>query len=77
MPQAIELLYNVSPISVWILFMVYNWLHSQINIYALLTALFSLDYRILLVLLNIAGLYMFLRHARIDFTLRVTMNNAE
>ena len=34
----------------------------------------TLDYRAVLILVNVFGLYVFLRHARIDFTLRLTMN---
>jgi hypothetical protein len=36
--------------------------------------IYSLDYRAVLILVNVFGLYVFLRHARIDFTLRLTMN---
>lgn len=34
----------------------------------------SLDYRAVLILMNLFGLYLFLRHVRFDFTLRLTMN---
>ena len=37
-------------------------------------SLHSLDYRAVLILVNVFGLYLFLRHVRIDFTLRLTMN---
>lgn len=73
MPVNIEYI-NISPLYVWILFMTYNWLHSTFNFYAILNAIFSLDYRILLIMINIVGFYFFLRHARIDFTLHLIMN---
>jgi hypothetical protein len=65
---------NISPIHVWLLFITYNWMHSTFNVYAILNSIFSLDYRILLIMINVAGIYFFLRHARIDFTLRLIMN---
>ena len=73
MPVNLEYI-NISPLYVWILFMTYNWLHSTFNFYALMNAIFSLDYRMLLVILNVVGIYFFLRHVRIDFTLRLVMN---
>jgi hypothetical protein len=47
---------------------------KEFNLYGILNALFSVDYRVLLIGLNMIGLYLFLRHARIDFTMRITMN---
>jgi hypothetical protein len=54
--------------------MTYNWLHSTFNTYTILNAVWALDYRILLVMVNGIGIYLFLKYARIDFTLRLVMN---
>lgn len=78
MPVDID--YYVSPFLVWCVFMVYNLLHATIGVlnpYGLLHVIFSLDYRILLIGMNMIGLYLFLRHVRIDFTLRMVMNHRE
>jgi hypothetical protein len=78
MPLAANVAYNnVSPLYVWIAFMIYNWFQTNISIYALLNTLFSMDYRLLLIAMNFIGLYIFLRNARIDFTIRVRMNDVE
>lgn len=68
---------HASPFYVWCIFMLYNWFQSNFGLYGLLNAVLSLDYRILLILLNAIGLYMFLRHVRIDFTVRMAMNMNE
>jgi len=73
----VDLDYQMSPLHILGIFFIYNLFHAGIgafNYYGLLHALFSLDYRILLIGMNIIGLYLFLRHARIDFTLKITMN---
>jgi len=48
---------------------------KEFNLYGILNALFSVDYRVLLIALNALGLYLFLRHARINFTMRIAMNH--
>jgi len=76
MPVDID--YNMSPLHIWFAFLVYNLFTATIrefNFYGILHAMFSVDYRILLIVLNVIGLYLFLRHARIDFAIRITMNN--
>lgn len=76
MPQA-DINYHMSPLYIWFIFLLWNMLNasiSSIHFYGLLNTFFSLDYRILLIILNTIGLYLFLRHARIDFTIRVAMN---
>jgi hypothetical protein len=74
MPVDINYL-NVSPLYVWGMFMLYNWFQSRGGLYGFLNTIISLDYRVLLVTINVVGVYLFLRHARIDFTLRIAMNN--
>ena len=76
MPHA-DINYHMSPLYIWFIFLLWNTLNAtigSINFYGLLNAFFSLDYRIGLIVLNTIGLYLFLRHARIDFTIRVAMN---
>lgn len=76
MPVDID--YRISPLHIWCIFLVYNLLDANIGVfslYGILNAIFSLDYRILLIGLNMIGLYLFLRHARIDFTMRIAMNH--
>lgn len=76
MPVDID--YNVSPLHIWFVFVLYNIITASVrefNLYGLLNIFFSLDYRILLITLNMVGLYLFLRHARIDFTMRIAMNH--
>lgn len=72
--------YRMSPLHVWCVFMVYNLFSASIgvlNMHGLLHTIFSLDYRVLLIGMNMIGLYLFLRHVRIDFTLRMVMNHRE
>ena len=75
MPVDID--YRMSPLHIWCVFMVYNLISASIgvlNMHGLLNIIFSLDYRILLIGMNMIALYLFLRHARIDFTMRIIMN---
>jgi hypothetical protein len=65
---------NISPLYVWLAFVIYNWFQTNIGVYGLLNTIYSIDYRILLVTMNFMGLYLFLRYARIDFTIRIRMN---
>ena len=53
--------------------MLYNLLKPLIS-GVMSISIHSLDYRAALILMNMFGLYLFLRHVRIDFTLRLTMN---
>lgn len=53
--------------------MLYNMIKPLIS-GLISVSIYSLDYRAVLILVNVIGIYMFLRHARIDFTLRLTMN---
>ncbi len=76
MPHA-DINYHMSPLYFWFIFLLWNTLNASIgsiHFYGILNAFFSLDYRIGLIVLNTIGLYLFLRHARIDFTFRVAMN---
>ena len=66
--------HHASPFYVWIAFIIYNWFQTNIGLYTLLHSIVSIDYRLLLIAMNFIGLYIFLRHARIDFTIRVRMN---
>jgi hypothetical protein len=68
---------HITPFYVWIAFIIYNWFQTNIGLYTLIHSIVSMDYRLLLITLNLIGLYMFLRHARIDFTIRVRMNQGE
>lgn len=75
MPVDID--YRTSPLQIWFIFVLYNIITAsmkEFNLYGILNALFSVDYRVLLIGLNMIGLYLFLRHARIDFTMRIAMN---
>ena len=75
MPVDID--YRTSPLQIWFIFVLYNIITAnmrEFNLYGILNALFSLDYRMLLIGLNMIGLYLFLRHTRIDFTMRIAMN---
>jgi len=68
-----EMTYHLNPLYVWGVFMLYNMIKPLIS--GLISVyIYSLDYRAVLILVNVFGLYVFLRHARIDFTLRLTMN---
>jgi len=69
--------HNASPFYVWIAFMIYNLFQTNIGLYTLLHSIVSIDYRLLLIAMNFIGLYLFLRHARFDFTIRVRMNQDE
>ena len=76
MPVDID--YRTSPLQIWFIFILYNIITAsmkEFNLYGILNALFSVDYRVLLIGLNMIGLYLFLRHARIDFTMRIAMNH--
>ena len=76
MPVDID--YQMSPFHIWFIFVLYNIITSsmrEFNLYGILNALFSVDYRVLLIGLNAIGLYLFLRHARINFTMRIAMNH--
>lgn len=53
--------------------MLYNMIKPLIS-GVISESIYSLDYRAVLILVNVFGLYVFLRHVRIDFTLRLTMN---
>ena len=66
--------HHASPFYVWIAFIIYNWFQTNIGLYTLLHSIVSIDYRLLLIAMNFIGLYIFLRNARIDFTIRVRMN---
>ncbi len=68
---------HITPFYVWLAFMLYNWFHTNIGFYSIIHAIVSMDYRVLLISLNLIGLYLFLRHVRIDFTMRVRMNQDE
>ena len=72
----VDVAYHMSPLYIWSLYILYHWFYANFNIYDLLNAVFSLDPRILLISINIIGLYLFLRFARIDFTMRVVMNTS-
>jgi hypothetical protein len=72
--------YKMSPFHVWFIFILYNLFTvsmKEFNLYGILYAMFSLDYRVLLIALNTVGLYLFLRHAKIDFTARISMNETK
>jgi hypothetical protein len=69
--------HHASPFYVWIAFIIYNWFQTNIGLYTLIHSIVSIDYRLLLIAMNFIGLYIFLRHARIDFTIRVRMNQDE
>ncbi len=76
MPHA-DINYHMSPLNFWFIFLLWNTLNASIgsiHFNGILNAFFSLDYRIGIIVLNTIGLYLFLRHARIDFTFRVAMN---
>jgi len=64
-----NLTYHLNPLYIWGVFMLYNLIQPLISI-----SIRSLDYRAALILMNVVGLYLFLRHVRIDFALRLTMN---
>lgn len=64
---------HLNPLHVWVVFMLYNILKPLIS-GIISVSIHTLDYRAVLILVNVVGLYLFLRHVRIDFTLRVTMN---
>lgn len=64
---------HLNPLYVWAVFMLYNLLKPLIS-GVISVSIHSLDYRAALILMNMFGLYLFLRHVRIDFTLRLTMN---
>jgi hypothetical protein len=52
-----------------------NWQNVDItNVNVISVSIYSLDYRAALIIMNVSGLYLFLRHVRIDFALRLTMN---
>jgi len=68
---------SLSPFYFWLGIVLFHFFQTHISAYALLNTLFSLDYRFLLIAMNFTGLYIFLRHARIDFTVRVRMNQHE
>jgi hypothetical protein len=68
---------HITPFYVWIAFILYNWFQTNIGLYALLHSIVSIDYRILLITMNFIGLYIFLRHVRLDFTIHVRMNHDE
>jgi len=74
MPLEIEYT-NISPLYVWLLFIAYNWFQLNFNMYSLLNALIALDYRVVIIITNVVGIYLFLRYARIEFTFRIQMNN--
>jgi hypothetical protein len=65
----VDLTYRLSPLYVWVIFMLYNVIQPLISV-----SIYSLDYRAALIIMNVSGLYLFLRHVRIDFALRLTMN---
>ncbi len=69
--------HHASPFYVWIAFIIYNWFQTNIGLYTLVHSIVSIDYRLLLIAMNFIGLYIFLRHARLDFTIRVRMNDDE
>ena len=64
-----DLTYHLNPLYVWAIFMGFNVIQPLIS-----NSVYSMDYRAALIFMNVAGLYLFLRHVRIDFTLRLTMN---
>jgi len=68
-----EMTYHLNPLYVWAVFMLYNMIKPLIS-GVISISINSLDYRAVLILVNVVGLYLFLRHVRIDFTLRLTMN---
>lgn len=68
---------HITPFYVWVAFMLYNWFHTNIGFYSLLHAFVSMDYRVLLITMNLIGLYLFLKNVRIDFTMRVRMNTED
>ena len=65
--------YHLNPLYVWGVFMLYNMIKPLIS-GVISESINSLDYRAVLILVNVFGLYVFLRHVRIDFTLRLMMN---
>ena len=69
----LDFTYNLNPLYVWGVFMLYNFTKPLIS-ELISVSIHSLDYRAALILMNLFGLYLFLRHVRIDFTLRLTMN---
>jgi hypothetical protein len=68
-PMPMDLTYHLNPLYAWAIFMVCNVIQPLISI-----SIHSLDYRAALIFMNMVGLYLFLQHVRIDFTLRLTMN---
>jgi hypothetical protein len=68
-PMPMDLTYHLNPLYVWVIFMGFNLIQPLISI-----SIHSLDYRAALIFMNVVGLYLFLQHVRIDFTLRLTMN---
>ena len=76
-----EMPMDVSLIHVWFAFMVYNLLQYMIGymrisnyISVILNTILLLDYKAVLVFVNIVGLYLFLRRVKVEFSLKLTMN---
>jgi hypothetical protein len=76
-----EIPMDVSLIHIWLAFMVYNLLQYIIGymrisnyISVLLNTILLLDYKAVLVFVNIVGLYLILRRVKVEFSLKLTMN---
>ena len=76
-----EMPMDVSLIHIWAMFMMYNLLQYIIGymrisnyISVLLNTILLLDYRAVLVFVNIVGWYLFLRRVKVEFSLKLTMN---
>ena len=72
-PMPMDLTYHLNPLYVWAIFMGCNLIQPLIS-GIISISIYSLDYRAALIFMNMVGLYLFLQHVRIDFTLRLTMN---
>ena len=72
---------DVSLIHIWLAFMVYNLLQYIIGymrisnyISVFLNTILFLDYKAVLVFVNIVGWYLILRRVKVEYSLKLTMN---
>ena len=76
-----EIPMDVSLIHIWLAFMVYNLLQYIIGymrisnyISVFLNTILFLDYKAVLVFVNIVGWYLILRRVKVEYSLKLTMN---
>jgi hypothetical protein len=74
MPEFIKS-YNIDSLYICLLLLIYNiWKSNNALIYTILTKIYLLDYTSILIIINIIGLYLFLKNVSFKINIQCSLN---